>query len=250
MRYRLPYFAMAVALLLAGCPGNGVLDTDDDDDTGDDDTTAAGNFALSFDGTAGGSTESVDAALPNTFTVELWFLATGDGCMVRQKDPELHWSRVWQLGQLDSGDYPGQLAFAYKADTESPYYIGGPELGSLAADEWHHVAVTHDGTDARMWVDGWIAGELLDAPAPQLDSGPIEVGQAGGNEPLTGIVDDLRISTVARYNDEFEPSPTLSADAQTVHLWHFDEGQGETATDDVIGLELHLEAGEWVEVER
>jgi hypothetical protein len=42
----------------------------------------------------------------------------------------------------------------------------------------------------------------------------------------------------------------LDAGQQTVYLWHFDEGEGDVATEEAISLELQIEGVDWVEVDR
>ncbi len=48
---------------------------------------------------------------------------------------------------------------------------------------------------------------------------------------FTGEVSEVRFSKVARYNKDFTPQPRFEADADTVGLYHFDEGQGEVLKD-------------------
>ena len=56
-----------------------------------------------------------------------------------------------------------------------------------------------------------------------------------------GKLDEVRISSVARYDDDFEPAERFEVDEHTVALWHFDEGEGAEVLDEARGLsgEIH-----------
>ncbi|MGH2610391.1 MAG: hypothetical protein ACRDHF_15025, partial [Tepidiformaceae bacterium] len=48
---------------------------------------------------------------------------------------------------------------------------------------------------------------------------------------LSGTLDEVRISNVARYSTAFTPAGAFVPDANTMALWHFDEGTGQTTAD-------------------
>ena len=89
--------------------------------------------------------------------------------------------------------------------------------------EWHHVAVTSDGTTITLWIDGNSDGSIT----------PSEVGSYGGNLnignwgmlPLEGIIDEFRVSNKVRYTGPFTPT-SLNSDGNTVGFWKFDDGSG------------------------
>ena len=81
-----------------------------------------------------------------------------------------------------------------------------------------------------------VDGNLIDSEA---FSGPISdsrnedivvnrhVWASGSSSRLTGYLDELRISGVARYSDNFAPPAfDFSSDDQTLGLWHFDSSTG------------------------
>jgi hypothetical protein len=52
---------------------------------------------------------------------------------------------------------------------------------------------------------------------------------------LNGQIDELRISNVVRYSVAFTlPTAALGSDANTVGLFHFDEGSGQTSSDSIV----------------
>jgi hypothetical protein len=94
---------------------------------------------------------------------------------------------------------------------------------------WTHVACTLDAMGTlRIWISGELAGEARSAvfvappPTTILSVGGSWLGRAS----IDGRVDELRISRVARYTGTFVPGRRLPPDAETIALWHLDEGTG------------------------
>jgi hypothetical protein len=61
--------------------------------------------------------------------------------------------------------------------------------------------------------------------------GKAKNGTLKGKDPFLGMIDEIRISKVARYAAEYEPPARFEVDADTLALYHFDEGQGDVLTD-------------------
>jgi len=91
---------------------------------------------------------------------------------------------------------------------------------------WQHVAVVREGGTLRLYVDG----ALHDTGAAQSYSGPepdvFRIGNAFGRNFGRFIIDEVRVSSIARYASNFRPEAVFSADADTLSLWHFDEVGG------------------------
>lgn len=154
------------------------------------------------------------------------------------------------FGNGDFGDYGmslrnGRLAFG----------VQGPNLQSLdfcgtknvADGFWHHVALQRAGSVYRIFIDGILEMDRL-GPAGDIS---YREGRTGGqiNDPylvigaekhdyttdfpsFKGWIDELRISNIARYGGGFaRPSAPFISDANTMALYHFDEGGGPTAWD-------------------
>ncbi|MCA9560204.1 MAG: hypothetical protein KC583_16765, partial [Myxococcales bacterium] len=110
---------------------------------------------------------------------------------------------------------------------------------------WHHYAWTWDGTNTRLFFDG----QQVDEGAPDGDelvrdvSVPVHIGSfrdADGVVTLynKGAIDEIRISSVARYDGPFTPARRHTPDGATLALWHADEGAGEQLVD-ASALEHH-----------
>ena len=110
---------------------------------------------------------------------------------------------------------------------------------------WYHVAFQWDTQDSlRLFIDG-VQSAVLEPNEPNekcygVPNGTqlINIGAGAQDkwyvnyETFPGCVDEVRISGLARYSSDFDvPEEPLDADAYTIALWHFDEGEGNIAED-------------------
>jgi len=100
--------------------------------------------------------------------------------------------------------------------------------GELPSDRWVHVAWSWDGQMARLFVDGVLAQELEAAGKPRWNRLPLYVGADTNRDGrpearFTGLIDEVRVSSVARYTENFTPAKRFESDADTMLLLHFDE---------------------------
>jgi hypothetical protein len=147
--------------------------------------------------------------------------------------------------------------------------------GNLPAG-WHHYAWTFNDGSSAVWLDGVkrtatlctkgvrlatdptiVNGNCVAAagtrPEPEITSDGAGIGifnNADGTKQTayTGSYDELRLSSSVRYTTTFTPARRHALDAQTLALWHFDEGTG-TQTDNAAdpGYFAHLFGGvQWV----
>jgi hypothetical protein len=158
---------------------------------------------------------------PWRITAEAWVRAEGSGGssvilsrMIGGAGFGLVWSRP-------GGVLPGGLVGTDRGLARAG--AGEP----LEAGVWRHVALTYDGADAVLFIDGReagrsaIGGALLHADTPLLIGA--EANDRG--DPVsffTGLIDEVRVSSVVRYTGEFTPSRVFPADEQTLLLMHFD----------------------------
>ena len=130
----------------------------------------------------------------------------------------------------------------------------------LAPNQWHHIAYQSNGDQTTMIVNDFVAIRPLGDPLGH-DNDPrallpldFVLGGFGKiiQDPLsgsfwgsfTGYIDEVRISTEARYDVEkkdFMPDDKFKNDAKTVALWHFDEPNGTREFSDASGNAYHLE---------
>ena len=107
-----------------------------------------------------------------------------------------------------------------------------------------HVAGVCDKSEFRIYVDGKLACN----PGSTVGSRfrPRE-GLPTIGEYFRGTIDELRVSKVARYFQEFTPPQRHEPDANTFALYHFDEGTGEVLKDS-SGNNHHgqIQGAKWV----
>ncbi|WP_244592211.1 LamG domain-containing protein [Azospirillum palustre] len=116
--------------------------------------------------------------------------------------------------------------------------------GLLATGAFYHIVFTRRSGIAAIYVNGVSA--LTWAETYALPNSQIVIGQSSvaGSNTMTGWLDQFRISKTARYSTNFTPSATaFVTDADTVHLFSFDDGHGGQVLKDRSnsGQELCLE---------
>jgi len=117
-----------------------------------------------------------------------------------------------------------------------------------------HVAGCWDGKRLQIFLNGY-PGLATELTIPEgTRSGPHwSIGAYLGQKNVgafAGIIDEVRISSVARYHGQFQPQERFEPDEHTLALYHFDEGDG-TAAHDASANALHGEilGAKWVTLE-
>jgi hypothetical protein len=131
----------------------------------------------------------------------------------------------------------GYWFFRFNVDASTQISTGGgsaesPDWGWSAG--WHHIAVTRESTNLRMWLDG-VLKDTFDIGTTAMNTNTDDVsfgGYAGANYSTTGYMDDMRISDIARYTDTDGFTALTSAfvsDANTLVLIHADNSRNKGA---------------------
>jgi hypothetical protein len=180
------------------------------------------NNGLSFDG----SNDVVRAGQvlgTGPLTVEVWVqpaMNNANAILISGADS----SNGWSL-ELNGG----RLAFWLDTDQGWRYVQNSTQL---QAGQWYHAAGTYANGSARAFVDGTGSGT---ANVGTLGQGTaLDIGGVPGfpDSFFQGVLDEARISNVVRYSANFTPPTTpFTPDANTLALWHFDEGTGQVASD-------------------
>ncbi|MDD5657350.1 MAG: LamG domain-containing protein, partial [Elusimicrobia bacterium] len=99
--------------------------------------------------------------------------------------------------------------------------------GSVADGRWHHFAATYDSASGRrLFVDGVTVAQAGTSVLADVAAG-LAVGRddyGAGSGFWSGDLDEIRVSTFARYAHDFIPQRRPGTDAGTFILYHFDAG--------------------------
>jgi hypothetical protein len=160
--------------------------------------------ALAFNGQ--NSWVTVDAAaltLPGPLTVEAWVNPTANG----------GWRSIVVKEQAD------QLAYGLYSDSDTGrprglVYIGGEQdaagTAQLPLNTWTHLAMTYDGAQLRLFVNGAPAGSRALTGAIAGSTQPLRIGGNGiWGEYFAGLIDEVRIYSRALSQAEIQADMNL-----------------------------------------
>ena len=110
-----------------------------------------------------------------------------------------------------------------------PVRVSAPK--SLSLEQWHHLAAVHDGRSASLFVNGALVASVAAAGPRDVRAVPLLIGadpDSRGRPGLLfhGAIDEVRISTVARYTAAFPPARFFTPDDATMLLLHLDDAVG------------------------
>ncbi|MEM7754110.1 MAG: LamG-like jellyroll fold domain-containing protein [Planctomycetota bacterium] len=119
----------------------------------------------------------------------------------------------------------------FSVHLDGRYVTARSDAKVLSTDRWHHIAGVFDGAGVRLYVDGALVASREGAGVRTTSDLPLYVGadvnRAGQpTSHFQGRIDNVRLSTTARYNSPFTPSKQLETDSQTVALLRFDSALG------------------------
>ncbi|HVS08791.1 MAG TPA: LamG-like jellyroll fold domain-containing protein [Planctomycetota bacterium] len=106
-------------------------------------------------------------------------------------------------------------------------YLSPASVAPWDGGRWRHLALCWDGSTARLFVDGEPVSEARGEGPVTRNALPFFVGADpdGRGRPTSffrGELDELRVSSTARYASAFTPARRLERDGATVLLLHFD----------------------------
>lgn len=135
--------------------------------------------------------------------------------------------------------------FIGSTDTEYTHPALNPEFIS---DQWQHVAIVSTDREVRLYLNGVRRDQtaILDRPVPTnrlfdgtwIGAHPLDQDVNRMEYFYLGRIDEIRISKSARYDLDFTPQTRFEPDADTLALYHCDEGVG-TALQDSSGNKHH-----------
>ena len=221
-----------------------VVACDEPDETiGQKPEEMAPNYCLELDGDADYVSIAHDAVfdLDSTWTLECWAVLDDNSSprpLIRKGDGQVDTASFYLYG--NSIDDVATAGYRINQLNAVHQVVSSTTIG---AEVWHHLALVNDGERLTLYVDGVTEGSSPTAAEPIVtDESDLFFGANLRQESfLAGKLDEVRISSVARYDDDFEPLERFELDGDTIALWHFDEGEGGGVFDEVHGLrgDLH-----------
>lgn len=169
-----------------------------------------GGASGNFDGTGDYLTTSAAASVWNIiggdFTIELWFRCTLSGTRNKTLLSTRGTSGPNAAGwNIDISSANG-IVMNYWDSSGASYGVTVPD-SSLAINSWHHVAFCRSGNTVRAFLDGVQQGSSTWSATPTVGQG-LYVGRTttiNTARDFPGQIDDLRITTAARYTSDFTP---------------------------------------------
>lgn len=186
-----------------------------------------GKFGAALDARTGGLEVAADDAFHKPpFAVECWarlFDKSPFNILVA-KNPKTSGDH-WEIYTYrDSGEFSAYLPGYAPAEIRS----GVP----IVDGKWHHVAMSFDGAQLRLYVDGILAREaILKRTNEGGPKGPLWIGAIPPNSlGCQGLIDEVRVTKGAI---EFAKLPDKPAEAgqNTLGLWRFDKLEDDTSPD-------------------
>jgi len=200
-----------------------------------------GDYALRFDGQESRlNVPPLPEFSSGSFTWEAWF-NLGERRNVGLFSFGRHNESAW----LAIGD-GGQLVFR-AGDPERRPLQWETQPGLIPWNEWVHLAVVHDGKELRLYING--KGGRRGKWQREGAEGESEFffGGAPRGSSMSGMMDEIRLSRIARYTQNFRPQRTFEPDENTIALYHLNEGQGDLPLDSARGtLGARTRGTEWV----
>ena len=110
---------------------------------------------------------------------------------------------------------------------------GSLENSKLPLNQLCHIASVADGPVCRTFLNGKLVWTLNEPARATAGRYRFSIGRSPtiSGERFRGVIDEVRISSVARYTGDFTPALRHEPDEHTLALYHFDEGEGDIAID-------------------
>jgi hypothetical protein len=167
---------------------------------------ASGGTAFAFDGaTLLAVANEVKDLQPDVITVEAWVYPEDLGGW---KLICTHWGGA-QVGRYHLGVDAGTPKFHINTSGGGTVFAGAVE--TLELQTWTHVAGTYDGDDVRLFINGeevGIAAGGGDLEGVGAGHDVVIGGKASREFQWNGLLDEVRVSDIARNPDELSPNMT------------------------------------------
>ncbi len=154
----------------------------------------------------------------------------------------------------------GQSAYQIDIDDSNGltgYISDNTVTGTLPdSTNWHHVAMTHDGSTQKLYINGQLEGSSDYTGSIGTNSNPLLI-----NDGISGLIDEIAIfsdvRTASEISTDFRTRRIDDSDANLEALYHFDEGADDTcsggtndvcdaSTNNLDGAKYNMDSADWV----
>jgi len=181
-------------------------DTVNGDTHHETDQAKFGASSIQFDGTGDYLTfpdsNDWDFGVTGAFTIECWYKGTDVSAeLICKEQANVSWGTVtWHLDMNSAGDLRFEMS-----NNHSPG-VSITATTNINDDAWHHCAIVRRGNRFDLYVDGTSEANTTNAISCYQGTEVVAIGaDSSGNNLLTGFVDEVRISRVARWDANFTP---------------------------------------------
>jgi hypothetical protein len=161
--------------------------------------------ALDFDGTDDYVNTTIDSDTLEQVSFCAWFNSDDAGSI---GDDEVAQRFITQMRTSTSSRFAlginnNRVAVYWHDGSSNVEWTGGPDLSD---GQWYHAAVTYDGSDIRLYLDGSEKGSFSESSmSASSTSTNIQIGRQGaGLRCFDGLLDDVRIYHRALTEDEIQ----------------------------------------------
>jgi len=207
------------------------LDADNDTITVAGDFTTSGGLLGASCLTLNGSDEFVDVTALSTdplaaISAEAWILTSYSGGNQRIISNRSN-------DNFEFGVVSNKVRLEINTASSNQVFSGATTVND---GKWHHVAVTYDGSTAKIYVDGKLDAQNTTVGG-NLDSAvdAIYIGKYGSGEFFNGSIDEVRLFSDARTESELRADMfqggTLANSGALVGRWSCNEGTGSAVAD-------------------
>jgi len=191
-----------------------------------------GTGSLMLDGTGDSASTASDTDFgfgTGQFTIEGWFYANIGG-----------FTGIRGLVDFRAGTGTDTGLYLYTDNGVTKVYYNGAEIlsdsGSLAVETWHHISVTRSATTINLYVNGTRVDSDNAFGSDLGSTKPIVIGARydSSAEEFSGYIDDVRISSTARYTlgSYVLPLGEVANDINTVLLLRFNGADSSNTFED------------------
>ncbi len=141
---------------------------------------------------------------------------------------------LWHFLHLGCAEGKWHMRIWKKGEVTHPVTVG----------QRTHVAGVLDGNVIRLYIDGKLIGSK-EVTLTEVDRKTPRILHLGFG--YTGVMEEVRLSSVVRYDKDFTPSQRFTTDKDTIALYHLDEGTpGEVRDSSGNNRNCKIENAKWV----